>query len=293
MLRALNNHFLLLDTQARLVALLKKKIKFSSKSNPGERHWQRRKFTSGLYHEFSLVAFENFEWLLMIPAVICNNCNFTKQYWSNILGNEFLGGNILGGDILLFLAEFTFFFFHVFNCIVLCQKYIFTYYLLLIICMLPAILSHVKCQWNIFYKLKQGNFQKSDVGAESQDICQELSATSGHTKSIFSMILGRFLKTWRYNRPVYVIIAINLYSGGFTTTTFCFKRYSPSQIWKKPNDITCFFTFFHNIGHNLTQILPQDHINLIFFADFQWSVLNNSINIKNFNYNPVVLKKNC
>ena len=34
----------------------------------------------------SLVAFEDFKWLLiMTPALICNNCSFTKQYWSNIL----------------------------------------------------------------------------------------------------------------------------------------------------------------------------------------------------------------
>ena len=30
-----------------------KKVKFSSKSNPGERHLRQRKFTSALYHEFS------------------------------------------------------------------------------------------------------------------------------------------------------------------------------------------------------------------------------------------------
>ena len=92
----------------------------------------------------SLEAFENFKWLLMTPAVICNNCNFTKQYWSKILSNEFL----LGGDIWT----------------------------------LPAILSRVKCQKKVYYnKLKQGNFQKTDVGGESQDICQELAVTSGHT----------------------------------------------------------------------------------------------------------------
>ena len=63
---------------------------------------------------------------------------------------------------------------------------------------LPAILSCVKCQWKVCYnKLKQGNFQKADVGGESQDICQELPVTSGHTKSFFSMIFGRFLKIWR------------------------------------------------------------------------------------------------
>ena len=72
----------------------------------------------------SLVIFENFEWWLMTPAaVICNNCNFTKQYWSNILSNEFLGGDIWT---------------------------------------LLAILSCVKCQWKVCYnKLKQGNFQKN------------------------------------------------------------------------------------------------------------------------------------
>ena len=107
----------------------------------------------------SLVAFENFEWLLMTPAVICNNCNFTKQYWSNILSNEFLGGDIW---------------------------------------MLQVILSHAKCQWNVCYnKLKQVNFQKTDVGGETQDICQELAVTSGHTKSFFYEIFGRFLQTWR------------------------------------------------------------------------------------------------
>ena len=42
----------------------------------------------------SLVAFENFKWLLITQAVICNNCTFTKQYWRNILGIEFLGVNI-------------------------------------------------------------------------------------------------------------------------------------------------------------------------------------------------------
>ena len=105
----------------------------------------------------SLVAFENFEWLLMTPAVICNNCNFTKQYWSNILSNEFLGGKIW---------------------------------------MLPAILSCVKCQWKVCYKkLKQGNFQKTDIGGESQGICQKLAVTSGHTKLFFSKIFRRFLKT--------------------------------------------------------------------------------------------------
>ena len=137
MLQALNSHFLLLDAQAR-PTFQGWKGQIFSKSNLGERR---------------------FEWLLMTPVVICNNCNFTKQYWSNILSNEFLGGDIW---------------------------------------MLQVILSHAKCQWNVCYnKLKQVNFQKTDVGGETQDICQELAVTSGHTKSFFSEIFGRFLRTWR------------------------------------------------------------------------------------------------
>ena len=54
----------------------------------------------------SLGAFENLEWLLMTPAVIYNNCNFTKQYWSNhikqltfVLGGQYLDAP---GDIKLY-----------------------------------------------------------------------------------------------------------------------------------------------------------------------------------------------
>ena len=60
---------------------------------------------------------------------------------------------------------------------------------------------------------------------------------------------------------------------------------------RKPNDIACFFTFFHNMRHNLAHILTQDHTQFDFFAGFQWSILGDLINIKNFNWNPVVLKK--
>ena len=88
---------------------------------------------------------ENFEWLFVTPAAIYNNCNFTKQYWSNILSNELLGGNIWTP---------------------------------------PLILSRVRCQWKVCYnKLKRGDFQKTDGWGESQDICQELAITSGHIKS--------------------------------------------------------------------------------------------------------------
>ena len=51
-----------------------------------------------------------------------------------------------------------------------------------------------------YNKLKQGNFQKTDVGGESQDICQELAVTSDHTKYFFFLeilknmaIIGRYM----------------------------------------------------------------------------------------------------
>ena len=49
--------------------------------------------------------------------------------------------------------------------------------------MFMAILSHVSASGKFvrYNKLKQGNFQKTDVGGESQDICQELAVTSDHT----------------------------------------------------------------------------------------------------------------
>lgn len=47
----------------------------------------------------------------------------------------------------------------------------------------------LSCQWKVCYnKLKQENFQKTDVGDESRDICQDLAVTTngnGHTKSFF------------------------------------------------------------------------------------------------------------
>ena len=135
------------------MTLLKKKVKFLSKSNQGERHLQwKNPQVLYIMNLDSLVAFENFEWLLMTPAVICNNCNFTKQYWSNILSNEFLGGDIW---------------------------------------MLQVILSLAKCQWNVCYnKLKQGNFQKTDVGGETQDIFKNLQSLVVILNHFFLRYLG-------------------------------------------------------------------------------------------------------
>ena len=38
-------------------------------------------------------------------------------------------------------------------------------------------------------KFNHGNFQKSDAGSKSQDICQELTVTTGHTQASSSEIL--------------------------------------------------------------------------------------------------------
>ena len=38
-------------------------------------------------------------------------------------------------------------------------------------------------------KFNHGNFQKTDAGSKSQDICQELTVTIGHTQASFSEIL--------------------------------------------------------------------------------------------------------
>ena len=83
MLRASNNHFLLLDGQARLMALLKKKKRPNFHQNQiRESNACEGESLQVLYivNLVSLVAFENFEELLMTPAVIYNNGNFTKQY---------------------------------------------------------------------------------------------------------------------------------------------------------------------------------------------------------------------
>ena len=52
--------------------------------------------------------------------------------------------------------------------------------------------------------------------------------------------------------------------------------------------------FFHNTGPNLAQIPPPKTKHTFFsvVVDFQWNMLENSINFDNFCCNPIVLKKN-
>ena len=51
-----------------------------------------------------------------------------------------------------------------------------------------------------------------------------------------------------------------------------------------------FFIFFTTLDIIWPKSCPKTTPNLIFFAGFQWSMLGNSINFKNFDWNPVVLK---
>ena len=90
---------------------------------------------------------------------------------------------------------------------------------------------------------------------------------------IFSYNCDKFPLRWFYNH------------------CFLLWKVIPSKIWKKTNDITCLFTFFATLDIIWPKFCPKTTSNLIFFAGFQWSMLGNRINIKKFNWNPLVLKK--
>ena len=50
---------------------------------------------------------------------------------------------------------------------------------------------------------------------------------------------------------------------------------------------------FTTLGIIWPTFCPKTTPDLIFLAGFQWNLLRNSIKIKNFNWNPVVLKNVC
>ena len=89
------------------------------------------------------------------------------------------------------------------------------------------------------------------------------------------------------------IFSFNFHSVIPIITKYTCYMYSSCKIWKEPIDKASFFAcFFHNIGPNLTQIVPlKPHPLSFFFAEFQWNMLGDSIKINNFCCNPVVLKK--
>ena len=67
--------------------------------------------------------------------------------------------------------------------------------------------------------------------------------------------------------------------------------YSSCTIWKKSYQNN---NIFHSIGANLTPLLPPKTtltFLFFFFADFQWIMLGDSINMNNLCCNPAVLKK--
>ena len=59
----------------------------------------------------------------------------------------------------------------------------------------PVIINPPLMPMKNYNKFNQGNFQKIDIESESQDICQELTVTSGRAKQSFPEIFGTFLKT--------------------------------------------------------------------------------------------------
>ena len=117
--------------------------------------------------------------------------------------------------------------------------------------------------------------------------------------SVFFPFLTQIGQKFAPKRPSNVlflaIFALNFYSGICTTTTFCFKMYSPCKIWKNPIDNTRFFTFFTILGQQIwPKFYPKTtHTLIFFFAGFQWNILGDSINTNDFNWNPLVLKKIC
>ena len=69
-----------------------------------------------------------------------------------------------------------------------------------------------------------------------------------------------------------------------------FKRYSACKIGKKAIDNACFFTFFTTLDLTWPWFWPRTTPNLIFFVGFQLNVLEDSIQINNFNWTPEFLR---
>ena len=72
-------------------------------------------------------------------------------------------------------------------------------------------------------KFNQGNFQKTNAGSKSQDICQELTVTSGHAKAYFTEILRIRQNTITVGR--YMQVALVRQNGHHTVTTVLLRKY--------------------------------------------------------------------
>ena len=69
-----------------------------------------------------------------------------------------------------------------------------------------------------------------------------------------------------------------------------FKRYSACKIGEKAIDNARFFTFFTTLDLTWHQFWPRTTPNLIFFVGFQLNMLEDSIQINNFNWTPEFLR---
>ena len=83
----------------------------------------------------------------------------------------------------------------------------------------------------------------------------------------FFVILNNLGNNLVLNLAFLAIFALNFHSGVYTTTTSCFKVYSPYKMWEKPIDDAS-FTFFLIIGPNLVQLLPQYQTHFDLFCWF-------------------------
>ena len=81
------------------------------------------------------------------------------------------------------------------------------------------------------------------------------------------------------------ILALYFYSGYLYNHCFLLLNVLLVQNIKNLVDNASFFVFSHNIGPNLAYIFPLRLDPLCYFADFQWNVLRNSININSIDSN--------
>ena len=88
----------------------------------------------------------------------------------------------------------------------------------------------------------------------------------------FAIFDPNWAKIWPLgplNMAFVAIIAINFYAGGFATTTFCFKRYSPNKIQKNLMEILVFLLFFTRLDLIWLKFCPKTTPTLIFCASLQ------------------------
>ena len=87
-----------------------------------------------------------------------------------------------------------------------------------------------------------------------------------NSKRVFSKLTGQKFGPKRPSNLAFLaIFTWHFHSGVCTTTTFCFKRYFPCKIWKKPIDSAFFFTFFTTLGVIWSKFCPKITPTLSFY----------------------------